>query len=253
MSRVLLLAIFACAFLGLNAQKVENVRAAANGEQIIITYDLTGTKPDQRFKVNLFSSHNSFAAPVQQVTGDVGENISAGKDKRIAWNARNEITDFKGNLSFEVRADLITPVVAPVTEPVNPPVTSSQFTFRDLSSAKRGGIMQINWTGGSTTENVKLELLKENVPQQTIMNSRNTGAYSWSVPADTKPGPYQLKITGSSGTGVSPYFAIKHKIPTLVKALPIVVIAGVLAASGGGGGGTKPPIGASDLPTPPDP
>src|SRR5882762_1847745 len=103
MSRVLFIAIFACAFLGLKAQKVENVRAAASGEQIIITYDLTGVKSDQRFKVNLYSSHNNFASPVQQVTGDVGDNIAAGKDKRIAWNAKSELSNFKGNLSFEVR------------------------------------------------------------------------------------------------------------------------------------------------------
>ena len=133
--------------------------------------------------------------------------------------------DFKGNLSFEVRANLIVPVVAPVS----PPVTSSQFTFRDLSSVKRGRNLQINWSGGSSTENVTLELLKDNVSQQTLMNSRNTGAYSWSVPSDMKPGTYQLRITGSSGSAVSSNFAIKHKIPTLVKVLPIVVIAGVLA------------------------
>src|SRR6185295_7886990 len=96
MSRVLFIAIFACAFLGVKAQKVENVRAAASGEQIIITYDLSGTKPEQRFKVNLYSSHNNFAAPVFQVTGDLGENVSAGKGKHIAWNAKNEIANFKG-------------------------------------------------------------------------------------------------------------------------------------------------------------
>ena len=114
--------------------------------------------------------------------------------------------------------------------------------------------MQINWSGGTPSENVKLELLRGNVPQLTLTNSRNTGSYSWSVPAEMKPGTYQVKITGPSGAGVSSDFAIKHKIPTLLKAAPVVVIVGVLAASGGGGGGggVTPP-GTSDLPAPPDP
>ena len=107
MSRLLFTTIFACAFLCLKAQKVENVRASSSGEQIIIIYDLTGTKADQRFKVNLYSSHNNFASPVQQVTGEVGDNIAAGKNKRIAWSAKDEIKDFKGSLTFEVRADLV--------------------------------------------------------------------------------------------------------------------------------------------------
>ena len=248
MSRVVFTVIFACVFLGLKAQKVENVRAASSGDQIIVTYDLTGTKPDQRFKVNLYSSHNNFAGPVQNVTGDVGDNVAAGKDKRISWSARNELVNFKGNLSFEVRADLM--VVAPVTAPV-----TSEFKFRDAPSVKRGSVLPINWSGGTSSENVKLELMKNNVPQQTVANTRNTGSYSWSVPADTKAGTYQLKITGSSGTGVSGPFAIKNKIPMLAKVgVPVVVIIAVIAATSGGGGDKNPqPSGEDNLPEPPKP
>ena len=250
MRRVLFLTIFSSTFLGLKAQKVDNVRAAASGELIIITYDLSGTKPEERFKVKLYSSHNNFVSPVQQVTGDVGDNIVAGKDRRIAWSAKDEMKDFKGSLSFEVRADLIIPSVVPETTPVTP----SQFSFGGLSSVKRGSNMQMSWSGGSTTENVKLELLKEAVPQQTVMNSRNTGSYSWSVPSNMKPGTYQLKITGTAGNAVSSGFSIKHKVPTLLKVLPVVVIGGVVAATAGGGGGggtTTPP--KVDLPIPSEP
>jgi len=251
MRRALFIAIFASAFLELKAQKVDNVRATTSGDLIIITYDLSGTKPEERFSVKLYSSHNSFVTPVQQVTGDVGDNIIAGKDRRIAWSAKSEIKDFKGNLSFEVRADLIIPAVVPETTPVTP----SQFSFGALSSVKRGSNMQINWSGGSNTENVKLELLKEGAPQQTVMNSRNTGSYSWSVPSNMKPGTYQLKITGTSSNAVSSGFSIKHKVPTLLKVLPVVVIGGVVAATAGGGGGgggpTTPP--KVDLPIPSEP
>jgi hypothetical protein len=234
--------------MGVNAQKVENVRASARGEQIIITYDLTGDTPDQLFKVNLYCSHNNFASPVQQVTGAVGDNILSGKDKRIEWNAKNEIRDFKGDLSFEVHADLIAPIVAPATTLATP----TQFIFRALPSVKRGGTLPIYWSGGSSPENVKLELLKKGVAKQTVMNAENIGKYVWSVPPDSKPGTYQLRATSASGTGVSPYFSIRHRIPTLLKALPVVIIVGILALSGSKGGSPTTPT-PSDLPPPPNP
>jgi hypothetical protein len=241
MVRILLITLCLFAFLTSHAQKVENVRATASGDQILITYDLSGTSTDQRFKVRLFSSHNNYSTPVVQVTGDLGDNVAAGKNKQIAWTAKTELTGFKGNLEFEVRAELIPPVPVKqnpvVKEPVTAPVTTpAGYKFTGFASVKRGKTMQIGWSGGAPGETVKLELVKDNVPQQTLMNGKNNGTYSWTVPDNQKTGTFQLKITGPAGSGTSPDFSIKHKVPTVVKVLPVVIIAGVLAASGGGGG-----------------
>jgi hypothetical protein len=55
------------------AQRIENVKAAVEKDKVIITYDVTGVASGQRFKAQLYSSHNNFASPLFRVSGDVGE------------------------------------------------------------------------------------------------------------------------------------------------------------------------------------
>ncbi|MBK5279048.1 MAG: hypothetical protein JJE09_09330, partial [Bacteroidia bacterium] len=189
MQRILACFILVFFWESLAAQTIDNVKATVNGDDIIITYDLSG-KDGQEFKINLYASNTNFSKPIVKAFGDLGSKISPGKDKRVVWNAKNEIPEYKGDLVIEVRGEA--------------GVVSSSSSVRPLSflspsggSVKRGKIMSISWSGGAPSENVELNLLKGGAVVQKISNQGNNGVYSWLVPKGTKTGAYQLKVTGS--------------------------------------------------------
>ena len=205
----------------LAAQKIENVKATINGDDIIITYDLSG-KEGQEFKINLYVSNNNFSKPLIKASGDIGSKITPGKDKRVVWNAKNELPEYKGDLIIEVRGEA-------------------------GGSIKRGKLMNISWTGGTPGETVELSLFKGGEVKEKISEQSNNGVYSWQVPKKTKSGSYQLKLTGnSSGFAMSTNFKIKPRTPFIVKLLPFLAVGAVAYVVLGG---EK----AKDLPAPPEP
>jgi hypothetical protein len=208
-----------------HAQRIENVRASTVDDKIIVTYDINGASEGQKFKSQLFSSHNNFSSPLIHVAGDVGlgNELLAGNTKRIEWNVKSEITDYTGDVTFEVRAEVI---AAPLL--LTSPQLSAKF--------KRGKILNINWKGGMPSENVRLELLKGGSTVSPITQLSNVGNYSWSIPKKTKKGSdYQIKLTSDRQSVVSNNFKIKNRTPFIVKALPVLAAGAVvyLITSGG--------------------
>ena len=177
------------------------------GEKIVITYDISADFAGDKFDISLYASSNNFSSPLQQVRGDVGKGQADGKSKRIEWDAKNELGNFKGELSFEVRAEVI-----------------AAFMLRnEIKSAKRGKSVQLDWRGGAKNQDVKIELLKAGVSQGVVGTVTNNGTYQWNVAANEKTGSgYQLRFINGKEAVTTQSFSIKHKIPTLLKILPLV-------------------------------
>lgn len=167
------------------AQSVSNVRAQVdvnNPNQVIITYDLTASALNQTFRIELKSSHDNYALPLTMVSGDVGDNITAGNGKRIFWRAREELGLFNGNLSFEVTSTLL-------ASPLR------MLSPRLGQAFDPGTGMQIQWEGGFSNSNMQLELFKSNLFNQKIATTPNTREYNWQVPADLPQGSdYTIKL-----------------------------------------------------------
>ncbi|MBS1543410.1 MAG: hypothetical protein JST14_07235 [Bacteroidetes bacterium] len=217
-------------------QKIENWNASLQGDKIIISYDLVQGAPGEKYNVSIYGSFDNFASPLQKVTGDVGHGIMGGPGKKVIWDGKTELKGFKGELTFEIRAEVV-----------------SALSFRNAApSAKRGKIMPVQWRGGSAKE-VKVELIKDGVVTHLATTSNN-GNYDWAVSAKQKTGSgYQLMITCGEESATSPPFAIKPKVPTMIKLIPLVAVAAVAGLAGGGGGstGNNPPTN-QNLPSPPD-
>jgi len=88
------------------AERVENVSFAVHGEQVYVTYDLTGRGP---YEVELWLSEDggrtvSFQA--QTVTGAVGRDVAGGRGRTIRWEARRDRPQglVGDQYVFEVRA-----------------------------------------------------------------------------------------------------------------------------------------------------
>jgi hypothetical protein len=228
------------------AQRIDNVKAATVGEKVVITYDINDAAEGQKFKVKLYASHDNFNNPLAQVSGDVGSNsdLFPGIGKRIEWNAKSELKEFDGDITFEVRADVIS--------------TAVRFVGPALGAkVKRGKTINIEWKGIGSSQVVKLELMKGGYPITQIGETSNRSNYTWTVPkAAAKGKDYQIKLTTNSTTITSDVFTVKSRTPLIVKVLPVLVVGGVAAAvlSGGGEGGgpgTEPQT--NELPEPPDP
>lgn len=216
------------------SQKLENLKAVSAGDKIVITYDLSAEVPGDKYDVQIYSSYNNFASPLRYVSGDMGNSLTPGNGKRIEWEAKREIGNYQGDLSFEIRAEI-----------------KAILAFKNsVSNVKRSKSLAVVWRGGAKNEDVKVVLLKEGVEQSSLATVNNAGNYQWTVPAKQKTGGgYQLRLENGAEVITTGTFSIKHKIPTLLKILPLMA-AGAAAAlvSGSGGSETK----NSNLAEPPD-
>jgi len=244
------------------AQSVENVVASFDGEKISITYDLNHTLADQKFKVSIFSSHNNFQSPITLVTGDVGDNILVGKSKKITWNVRSELPPyFNDDLSFKVKALLIalpkTEIKQPVAENTKKE-TGYKISPLQKSAFKRGRSMQLTWQGGSMSDQINVDLLKDDIVQQPLMPTQNTYSYQWQIPKKQSKGKnYAIRISSATNPlqkSTSDIFKIKSKTPFIVKVgIPIIIgaLVGVLVLGKDNGGETPTNTnGLSELPEP---
>lgn len=221
----------------LTAQRIENVRAEVfgEGEKVVITYDINGAALGQKFRVTVYGSHNNFAAPLTLVSGDVGRDreLTGGPNKRVEWSAKSELKDFSGDVTFEVRAEVVAAAFS-----IQSPAPGGKV--------KRGKTAEIVWQGGNPGENVRLDLLKGGSVISQIASTQNSQRYSWPIPKSTGKGSdYQVRVSGESGAVTSGNFSIKSKTPFIVKALPFLaagVVVYLLLA---------PPPPPGELPTPP--
>lgn len=235
MKKLLLLALLSP--LATFSQKLENLKAIPQGEKIIVTYDISSDFPGDKYDIALYASSNNFSSPLQRVTGDVGRGQAEGKGKRIEWDAKNELGNYKGELSFEVRAEVI-----------------AAFALKhEVISAKRGKSIQLDWRGGAKNQDVKIELLKEGVVQGVVGTVSNNGTYNWAIASSEKTGVgYQLRFVNGKEIVTTQPFSIKHKIPMVVKVLPLVAVGIIVALSGGSKPSNDATTKDSSLEPPPD-
>jgi formylglycine-generating enzyme required for sulfatase activity len=102
--KVVISFFFLIACLSSSAQKVSNVRAEQNGQEIVVLYSLEATFPCE---VSLLLSQDNgvvWSAPLRNVSGDVGKYIFPGK-KQINWKVIDERGQLFGDkIKFKVVA-----------------------------------------------------------------------------------------------------------------------------------------------------
>lgn len=232
------------------AQSIENIVATFDNDSLIITYDLNSSSPSQLFNITLFSSHNNYQNPITMVSGDVGNSINPGKQKTVNWNVTKELPpEFNDEISIKIKAAI---------------AITAKYKLNPLqnTSFKRGKQLNISWEGGNLSEQVNIDLLKNNIVQQSITQTENTHGYQWQIPKKQKSGnTYAIRISGSTNSSqnsTTDFFKIKPKIPLAFKiGVPILVgvLVGVLAGSNNNGGETISPDNneLSNLPIPVNP
>lgn len=88
------------------SQTVVNVVARAEGEQILISYDLQGNMGES-YEVRLACSRDggkSFTVTPTKVSGAVNRWEAPGTAKGIVWEAKKDLGEFEGDLQFKITA-----------------------------------------------------------------------------------------------------------------------------------------------------
>ncbi len=202
------------------AQSIENIRVESAGDKVLVQYDLKHDNPSEKFQVKIYSSANGFSDPLMMTKGDVGDRVTPGNNKQIVWYARQELGEFKGEVTVEIR------------------LFESKTSFYILNpyartSVKRASVLQLNWSGGLVDDKLEIDLYKDGKRLRSIgSNIENTGDLKWTIPQDIKPGSkYQVKLQSSEDPTINAFsgnFSIKRKIPLLAKIGPIVLIGAIV-------------------------
>lgn len=201
-------------------QTFENIRTLKDEDKIIIIYDLVSIDQGNKVNVKVFSSLDNYILPLDNVTGDVG-TVIPGPNKRIIWKVGVVIAnDFEG-ISFRFKGETF--IGWKIIDP-----TEKKFT--------RGKKNTIHWQGGDANEKVTIQLIKPGPETQDLIQTKNTGSFSWNTPKDIKPGSgYAIRIS-SLDNSIEHRFAIKRKIPLGYYGIPAgvaIILVAILGSSGG--------------------
>lgn len=197
-----------------SAQKFTIKRVEVAGDLVNLYYDLVDTIASRTYTISVFSSRDNYITPLTKVMGDQGLEIRPGGNKKITWNAKEELgPDFEGKVGLEVRGRLYIPFVR---------LDGLNKTF------KRTRPTEITWTGGTQQNILNFDLYKGDEKVTSFPNIANVGHYTLTFPMTVKPGnDYRFKITDSKNKDQIVYshaFAVRRKIPLAFKVVPVVLI-----------------------------
>ena len=214
-TRIILIIIAQALMAKSFAQKLAITRIDLSKEKVIVYYSLDDTNPNHNYKVSLYSSKDDFVAPLVKVQGDVGPEVKPGAVRRIEWSVGEELGEFKGAISVEVRAGVFVPFV-------------SLKSFNEKSKYKRGKTYPLLWTSGNMGGQLDIDLYDGQNRVDTDRGVPNTGKYEYSIPGTISAGGnYRFRFTNTRNRDEfidSPPFSIVPKYPTLLKAGGLVII-----------------------------
>jgi hypothetical protein len=85
---------------------VQNVNGVQAGDNVLVTYDLVDAGAREFYVRLLYSKDGgiSFSNELRNVSGDVKGNVKSGTNKKIIWDARQEVGTLVGDVVFKVEA-----------------------------------------------------------------------------------------------------------------------------------------------------
>lgn len=187
------------------AQEVKISKVVLNGEQVEIFYDLKDENPDHGYILNLYSSRDNYIQPLQAVEGDIGIDVKVGGNKRIIWNAKEELGEsYNGAIALELKGSLYVPFI-------------EMAGILEGQTFKRGKPYDVVWTGGRGDNILNFELYQGESLVRTFEERPNTGNTIFEFPTKIKPGEdYRLRISDTRNRDEVVFtnsFSVKRKIP----------------------------------------
>ncbi len=220
------------------AQTVLIKQVSLAGDKIIVKYELEDSNPNNEYLMNLYISNDNFTVPMTKVKGDVGPEIKPGTLKTIEWNFKEELGDYNGDISLEVRGRVFV-------------MFAKLQGFSTEKTYRRGKTYPLAWKPGNNNP-IHIELLKGSERIVGELNHPNNGNYLLTLPPHAKSGDdYRLRLTDSKRPDeviYTDFFHIAPKLPLVLKVVAgAAVVGGVVFVVTSGGGSA----GEANQPAPP--
>ena len=177
MRTLLTLIIFAIATQNLHAQQVSNIRVSQEGDEVVITYDLSGSSAGETFNIEVSASENrgqSFLVIPKSLRGDLNDQLP-GTNKKIIWSVLRDRDNLTGD-GFVFRVTAIPKVI-------RENFSGNTGTFTDQ---RDGEIYKWVRIGNQVwmAENLKATKYNDgtfipNVIDNTAWTELTSGAYCW--------------------------------------------------------------------------
>ncbi len=218
--------------------KIKQVEFLEDGS-VSLTYDLLDNQTDRKYTVYLYSSTDNYIQPLARVSGDVGIEVAVGGNKKIKWDAQEELGgDFKGDVSLEIKAKIYVPFI--------------EFDgFENYKIVKRGIPYELTWSGGRGDNVLLFELYKGEQRVKVFDQQPNVGNTSLTIPVDVKPGSYRLKVSDMRNREeviFSEPFEVKRKVALWIKSTAGLLVGGVVGYLAGSATAEEKKIGLPPLP-----
>jgi hypothetical protein len=217
--RLSLLVLFgASVFYHAQAQSVSGVEVSIVGDNLQITYSMTGLRDGQKFNVELYSSLDNYSAPLadEMIVGDLGDDISLKPGNLITIGEPLEtLGAITGDLNFKIRATMI----------YNPVTVIDPITFFKQKRKKKFTTV---WNGGLANENVEFDLYRNNdLILDNFYSTMNTRSAEFKFPKVALGTGYNMKMQFESlpEDVALPDFEVKRKSSIFGKVFLLVVAA----------------------------
>ncbi len=189
-----------------------------NKGNVELTYDITDTNPAHKYTVRLYSSKDNYVQPLARVTGDVGVAVPVGGNKKVVWEARQELdSGFNGSVSLELKGQIYIPFL-----------TLNQF--EDFGIFKRGKPYDITWSGGRGDNVMNFDLYRGKDKVWTQPDVANSGKLKLTIPKNIKPGKkYLFRISDAKDPDEVIFtntFSVTREIPQGLKVGAALLVAG---------------------------
>ena len=97
-------------FLSLNifSQSIKNINWVKDSTRIVMYYDMVGLIKGTTYSVDIFCSTDggeTYNIPIKTAIGDLGPDITLGRNKNVVWDVFKDIGGLAGNVSFKIVAE----------------------------------------------------------------------------------------------------------------------------------------------------
>lgn len=219
---VFVVAVIFASFVSENisAQEFSIKQVEMQGDQLALHYDLIDTTRGHTYSIYVYSSKDNFLNALEKISGDAGLEVKPGKNRKIVWNAREELgPTFAGEVELEIRGRLYIPFI--------------RFEgFQDVEVRKRGVPFLVKWSGGTRQNILNFQLYQGDKLKYTFPNAPNNSEQKITIPTTVKPGNgYYFRISDTKNKDqvvITPQFGIKRKIPLALKVVPVLLVGGAI-------------------------
>lgn len=220
-----MIVMFICvSFPGAHAQQIDMKYIELANNKVVFHYNLLDSIQGRKFSVRLYSSKDNFLNPLTELTGDFGLEVAPGMDRKIEWDAFAElgnqtVENISTSISVEIRARVFIPFI-------------NLDQINQYKVFKRRRKYNLTWSGGHVNNVMNFDLYKDGEKVTTFPNIANVGHHTFEFETFVKPGNgYRLKISDTKNKDEVVYsnpFRLKRRFPLLLKALPVIFVAGAV-------------------------